>query len=97
MTVASVREEGGRVLVRSIFPTEERAILQFFRGMRGTIHVTFVEGFVAAHSITTLFYLLRKEVGSCRAGCEMRAGNSRRRTGVQETSAGIACQDAPPA
>ncbi|MGW8323546.1 MAG: IS110 family transposase [Thermodesulfobacteriota bacterium] len=44
MTVASVREEGGRILARSIFPTEEPSILEFFRGMRGSIHVTFEEG-----------------------------------------------------
>jgi transposase len=44
MTVASVREESGRVITRSIFPTEEQALVDFFRGMRGTIHVTFEEG-----------------------------------------------------
>jgi len=44
MTVATVREEGGKVLLRSIFPTEEPAILEFFQGMRGSIHVTFEEG-----------------------------------------------------
>jgi transposase len=44
MTVASVREENGRITARSIIPTEEQAILEFFRGMRGTIHVTFEEG-----------------------------------------------------
>jgi transposase len=44
MTVASVREEGGRVIVRSIFPTEEQVLVDFFRGMRGSVHVTFEEG-----------------------------------------------------
>ena len=44
MTVASVREEGGRIIARSILPTEESAILEFFRGMRGAIQVTFEEG-----------------------------------------------------
>ena len=44
MTVATVREESGKVLLRSIFPTEEPAILEFFQGMRGSIHVTFEEG-----------------------------------------------------
>jgi len=43
-TVASVREEGGRVIARSIFPTDEHAITEFFRGMRGTVHVVFEEG-----------------------------------------------------
>ena len=44
MTVASVREESGRVIARSIFPTEEATILDFFGGMRGAIHVAFEEG-----------------------------------------------------
>ena len=44
MTVASVREESGRIIARSIVPTEESAILEFFRGMRGAIQVTFEEG-----------------------------------------------------
>lgn len=44
MTVASVREESGRIIARSILPTEEPALLEFFQGMRGAIHVTFEEG-----------------------------------------------------
>lgn len=44
MTVASVREESGRIISRTVIPTEEQAILEFFRGMRGAIHVTFEEG-----------------------------------------------------
>ena len=43
-TVSSVREEGGRVIARTIVPTETSAIVEFFRGMRGTIHVAFEEG-----------------------------------------------------
>jgi hypothetical protein len=34
-TVASVRGENGRVLARTILPTEEPAIVEFFRRMRG--------------------------------------------------------------
>ena len=43
-TVASVREESGRVIARTILPTEQAAIVEFFRGMRGTIHVALEEG-----------------------------------------------------
>jgi transposase len=43
-TVASVREESGRVIARTIMPTEALVLVEFFRGMRGTIHVTFEEG-----------------------------------------------------
>ena len=42
-TVASVRESG-RVIARSVLPTDAAPILEFFRGMRGTIHVAFEEG-----------------------------------------------------
>ena len=43
-TVTSVREEGGRVIARAVLATEAGAIVEYFRGMRGTIHVTFEEG-----------------------------------------------------
>jgi transposase len=43
-TVASVREENGRVIARTILPTEEPALVEFFSGMRGSIHVAFEEG-----------------------------------------------------
>ena len=33
-TLASVREDSGRVIARSILPTEAPAIVEFFRGMR---------------------------------------------------------------
>jgi hypothetical protein len=43
-TVASVREESGRILVRAVVPTEEAALLEFFVGLRGSVHVAFEEG-----------------------------------------------------
>ena len=43
-TVASVREEGGRVIARSVLPTDGLALTEFVRGMRGAVHVTFEEG-----------------------------------------------------
>lgn len=43
-TVASVREQNGRVILRSVLPTEPAAIVEFFAGMRGSIHVAFEEG-----------------------------------------------------
>ena len=43
-SVASVREEGGRVIARTVLPTESTALVEFFRGMRGAIHVAFEEG-----------------------------------------------------
>jgi transposase len=43
-TVASVREDSGRVIARSVLPTDAPALTEFFRGMRGAIHVAFEEG-----------------------------------------------------
>ncbi|MEX2154138.1 MAG: transposase, partial [Gemmatimonadaceae bacterium] len=43
-SVASVREDSGRVIARSILPTEAPAIVEFFRGMRATIKVALEEG-----------------------------------------------------
>jgi hypothetical protein len=43
-TVASVRAESGRVIARTMLPTEAPAVLEFFGGMRGAIHVAFEEG-----------------------------------------------------
>jgi len=43
-TIATVRESSGKVIARSILPTEEAALLEFFAGMRGAVHVAFEEG-----------------------------------------------------
>jgi transposase len=43
-TVASVREESGRVIARSVLPTDGAVITEFVRGMRGAVHVALEEG-----------------------------------------------------
>lgn len=43
-TVASVRVASGRVIARSVLPTEAGALTEFVRGMRGAVHLTFEEG-----------------------------------------------------
>jgi transposase len=43
-TVAAVREGSGRVIARSVIPTEAGPLVEFFQGMRGSVHVTFEEG-----------------------------------------------------
>ena len=43
-TVISVREDSGRVIARSVVPTEEAPLLAYLRGMRGPIHLAFEEG-----------------------------------------------------
>jgi transposase len=42
--VATVRESSGKIIALSILPTEDAALLEFFAGMRGAIHVAFEEG-----------------------------------------------------
>ncbi len=43
-TVIAVLDERSRVLARSVVATEARALVDFFRGMRGTVRVAFEEG-----------------------------------------------------
>jgi transposase len=43
-TVASVRDARGRILARSVVPTEARALTEFVGGMRGAVHVALEEG-----------------------------------------------------
>ena len=43
-TVASVREENGRVIARTVVLTDALRLVDVFRGMRGAIHGTFEEG-----------------------------------------------------
>ena len=73
-TLASVRADSGRVIARSIRPTEEPAIVEFFRGMRGTIHVAFEEGTQAQWLHDLLTPLVDRVVVCDRRG-EARQGN----------------------
>jgi hypothetical protein len=43
-TLATVRQASGKIIARSVLPTEEAALLEFFAGMRGAVHVAFEEG-----------------------------------------------------
>jgi transposase len=43
-TVTVVEDDSGRVIARSVVPTEESALVELVRGMRGAIHVAFEEG-----------------------------------------------------
>ncbi len=73
-TVASVREESGRVIARSVLPTEAAPIREFFRGMRGTIHVAFEEGTQAQWLHDLLTPLVARVIVCDRRG-EARQGN----------------------
>ncbi len=43
-TLATVRQASGKIIARSVLPTEETAVLEFFASMRGAVHVAFEEG-----------------------------------------------------
>lgn len=43
-TVRTVGDETGRVLARTVVPTEAEALMGFFRSMPGAIHVAVEEG-----------------------------------------------------
>jgi len=61
-TVASVREESGRVIARSVLPTDGGALTEFVRGMRGARHVTFEEGTQAQWLYELLAPLIEREL-----------------------------------
>ena len=73
-TVASVRAEAGRVIARTILPTEASALVEFVRGMRGAIHVAFEEGTQAQWLHDLLVPLVDRVVVCDRRG-EARQGN----------------------
>jgi transposase len=84
-TVAVVREEGGRVIARSIIPTDATALVDFFRGMRGTILVAFEEGTQAQW-----LYDLLVPVVSQVLVCDRRGESQRGTKGDQEDAAHLA-------
>jgi hypothetical protein len=92
-TAASVREASGRIIARSVLPTEAGALTEFVRGMRGAVHLTFEEG-TQAQWLHDLFAPLVDRVLVCdRRGAP--------RTGIRATrsmpisspsySGGVAC------
>jgi transposase len=84
-TVAAVREESGRVIARSVLPTEAIALVEFFRGMRGTILVAFEEGTQAQW-----LYDLLVPVVSQVTVCDRRGESQRGNKGDQEDAAQLA-------
>jgi transposase len=73
-TVVSVREDSGRVIHRGVLPTEQTALLEFFRGLRGSVHVAFEEGTQAQWLHDLLRPLVHRVVVCDRRG-ESRHGN----------------------
>jgi len=78
-TLASVRAETGRVIARTVLPTAAPAVVEFFRGMRGSVHVVFEEPSRSARSPcaldnrshrTTLEFCCRTTMPTRSASCK---------------------------
>jgi transposase len=89
-TVTSVREETGRVLARTVLPTEASAIVDYFRGLRGTIHVTFEEGTQAQWLHDLLVPLVHRVLVCDRRGTS-RPGNKADQSDADELSDLLRC------
>ncbi len=85
-TVASVRAETGQVIARTIVPTEAQTVTEFFRGMRGAIHVAFEDG-TQAHWLHDLLVPLVQRVVVCDRHGEKRRGNKGDRVDADQLSA----------
>ena len=89
-TVTSVREEGGRVIARTVLPTEASAITEYVRGMRGTIHVTFEEG-TQAQWLYDLLVPIAHRVVVCNRRGEAHQGNKGDQRDADELSDLLRC------
>ena len=85
-TAASVRAETGPVIARAVLPTEARAPTEFFRGMRGAVHVAFEEGTQAQWLHDLLLPVVHRVVVCDRHG-EKRHGNKGDRVDADQLSA----------
>ena len=67
-TVAVVRDDTGRVIRRDVLATEEAALLEFVRGMRGAIYVALEEGTQAQWLRDLLVPVVRRVLVADRRG-----------------------------
>ncbi len=89
-TVVSVREESGRVIARTILPTEETPLVEYLRGMRGTIHVAFEEGTQAQWLCDLLTPVVHRVIVCNRRG-EPKGGNKADQHDADELSDLLRC------
>ncbi len=90
-TVCSVRTEGGRVIARTIVPTEESDLTELFGGMRGTIHVAFEEGTQAQWLHDLIAPQVARVVVCDRRGDRRRRGNKNDLADADELSEQLRC------
>ena len=89
-TVISVREDSGRVIARTVLPTEEAALLEYFRGMRGTVRVAFEEG-TQAQWLHDLLVPVVDQVIVCNRRGESTHGNKADQRDADELSDLLRC------
>jgi len=84
-TVSSVRDASGRVIARAVLPTEATALVEYFVGMRGRVHVAFEEG-TQAQWLHDLLEPVVERVVVCDRRGEPRAGNKADRVDADRLS-----------
>jgi len=89
-TVSTVRDDAGRVLARTVVPTEAEALREFFRGMRGPIHVALEEGTQAQWLHDLLVPVVHRVVVCDRRG-KSRQGNKGDQPDADELSDLLRC------
>ena len=89
-TVSTVREESGRVLTRGVLPTEATALVEYFRGMRGTVQVAFEEGTQAQWLHDLLMPIVHRVVVCNRRG-QSQQGNKGDQPDADELSDLLRC------
>lgn len=89
-TVTTVREESGRVLARSVVPTDAAALVEYFRGMRGTIYVAFEEG-TQAQWLHDLLAPIVHQVVVCNRRGQTQHGNKGDQSDADEISDLLRC------
>jgi transposase len=89
-TVTTVRDDPGRVLARTVLPTEAAAFVDYFRGMRGTIHVAFEEG-TQAQWLRDLLVPLVHQVVVCNRRGQSQQGNKGDQPDADELSELLRC------
>lgn len=89
-TVVSVRAENGRVMARTTLPTDASAFVQFFRGLRGCVHVALEEG-TQAQWLHELLSPLVERVLVCDRRGEPTRGNKADRLDADALSERLRC------
>ena len=89
-TVISVRDDTGRVLMQTVVPTEAEALVEFFGGLRGAVHVAFEEGTQAQWLHDLLVSRVHRVVVCDRRG-KSREGNKGDQSDADELSDLLRC------